>query len=89
MAAVVNAYRAGGPYTSADQPRVLVVAHTDAFTVADGLCDLVNGEDDMADGKARTDPESARYHRAGARGLRTVRSKVLDFAESTRIFTGD
>ena len=80
IAAVVHAFRAGGPYLTSDAPRRLVVARAEAQAVADGLCDLANGEDDMADANARSSPEMARYNRAGQRGLSTVRSQVLAWA---------
>ena len=79
IAAVVEAFRAAGPYTTSDQPRAIVVPKSRALDIADGLCDLLNGEDDMADANARNNPELAAMNRAGARGLRTVRNKVLDF----------
>lgn len=77
IAAVVRAFRAGGPYLTSDAPRRLVVTRAEAEAVADGLCDLANGEDDMADANTKTNPELARYNRAGQRGLSTVRSRVL------------
>ena len=79
IAAVVEAFRAAGPYMTSDHPRALIVPKTRALDVADGLCDLLNGEDDMADANARKNPELAAMNRAGARGLRTVRNRVIDF----------
>lgn len=79
IAAVVEAFRAAGPYTAADQARAIIVPKARALDIADGLCDLLNSEDDMADANARKNPELAAMNRAGARGLRTVRNKVIDF----------
>lgn len=80
--ALIEAFRAAGPYTSTEQPRAILVPKDRALDIADGLCDLLNGEDDMADTNARKNPELAAMNRAGARGLRTVRNRVIDWASA-------
>lgn len=80
IAPVIRAFRAGGPYLTAEDPRRLVVAKADALAVSDGLCELANGESDMADANARTNFEMAAYNRAGWRGLSTLRKRVLEWS---------
>lgn len=77
LVALIHAFRAGGPYLTGAAPRKLVVTRAAALDVADGLCDLANGEDDMADHRRRDHPELAAMHRAGQRGLSSLRSRVL------------
>ena len=82
IAPVIHAFRAGGPYLTAADPRRLVVTKADALAVSDGLCELANGEGDMADANARTNPEMAAYNRAGWQGLSTLRKRVLEWSAS-------
>ena len=76
VVAVVDAYRAGGPYPTGDTPRRLVFTADRAEDVARGLTDLANGEDDQADVLRKRDPEGARYSRAARDGLSSLASRA-------------
>lgn len=76
ICAAVDAYRAGGPYRTSSARRVLVVTPDTAESVARGLVDLANGEDDMADANARSAPELARMCRAARDGLSTLSATI-------------
>lgn len=77
LCAAVDAYTAGGPYTSSTGARYLVFDRKDADAVRRGLIDLANTEDDEADArKKRGDIEGARYSRAACVGLSNLAVRV-------------
>ena len=71
--AVCRAYRAGGG-------RALRVEAADVATVARGLVDLANTEDEIAEDRRSFDPETRRHSRAARDGLSAAHGRLLAMA---------
>lgn len=74
--AVCRAYRAGGGASLLVEPDAVA-------SVARGLVDLSNTEDEVCEGRDRSpDPESRRFARAARDGLSAAQSRLLRMADN-------